>query len=160
MDHTSGSETRRRPGLTRASRLIAIFLLVLVPLKLFFEWPISIIGSVVLTIVLFLMPVLVTADAWTPKVQRQLSELPSDSYERRMQLRDRERELRTIARTAGTTSNKGRAASDGTPSELINKGHGCLLAFLIGVLIVFAIVGVLFIRWSMWVSGCGPGGCW
>jgi hypothetical protein len=69
MDHTSGSETRRRPDLTRASRLIAIFLLVLVPLKTFFEWPISIIGSVVLTIVLSLMPVLFTADVWTPKVR-------------------------------------------------------------------------------------------
>jgi hypothetical protein len=69
MDHTSGSETGRRPDVTRASRLIAIFLLVLVPLKFFFGWNISIIGSVALTIVLFLMPVLVTADAGTPKVR-------------------------------------------------------------------------------------------
>jgi len=69
MDHTFGSETRRRPGLTRASRLIAIFLLAFVPLKVFFGWNISIIGAAVLTIVLSLMLVLPTADAGTPKVR-------------------------------------------------------------------------------------------
>jgi hypothetical protein len=93
------------------------------------------------------------------EVQKQLSDLPSHAYEQRMQLRDRERELRTIARTAGTTSNIGRAASDDTPNEWMDKSHGCLLVFLIGILIIFAIAGLLFIRWSMWVSNCGLGGC-
>jgi hypothetical protein len=93
------------------------------------------------------------------EVQRQLSQLPSDAYEQRMQLRDRERELRTIARTSGTTSNYGLAASDDTPNRPMDKGNGCLLAFLIGILIIFAILYVLFSKYSMWVSNCGPGGC-